>query len=298
MSISHLFLWLTAAIWGFAFVAQSVGMEALGPYGFNATRFTLAALSMLPLIYFLDGKKQHDKGLTLKAGLIAGSVLFAGATLQQIGLLYTTAANAGFITTTYMLIVPIAGLFLRHHIERQTWVGIILALVGLYVLTVGPNLTVQKGDAIEFLGAFFWAAHVLIVGHYSTKVPIVTFSVIQLVVVACGSWIMALAFETVSWEAIEVSWVAIAYAGIASSAIAYTLQTLGQKQVAPSSAALILSTEAVFAAIGGWWLMDETLSSRELAGCGLIFVGMMISQWPKRKRATSDKEDLLQAPSA
>ena len=298
MSISHLFLWLTAAIWGFAFVAQSVGMEALGPYGFNATRFTLAALSMLPLIYFLDGKKQHDKGVTLKAGLIAGSVLFAGATLQQIGLLYTTAANAGFITTTYMLIVPIAGLFLRHHIERQTWVGIILALVGLYVLTVGPNLTVQKGDAIEFLGAFFWAAHVLIVGHYSTKVPIVTFSVIQLVVVACGSWIMALAFETVSWEAIEVSWVAIAYAGIASSAIAYTLQTLGQKQVAPSSAALILSTEAVFAAIGGWWLMDETLSSRELAGCGLIFVGMMISQWPKRKRATSDKEDLLQAPSA
>ncbi|GAB3488407.1 DMT family transporter [Marinomonas epiphytica] len=284
MTISHAFLWLTAAIWGFAFVAQSVGMDLLGPYSFNATRFTLAALSMLPLAYCFERHRTGDLALTLKAGCLAGLVLFAGATLQQVGLLYTTAANAGFITTMYMLFVPLIGLFLKHTIERNTWFGIILALTGLYTLTVGPNLTIQKGDGIELIGAFFWAGHVLIVGYYSRKVPIISFSIVQLIVVAALSWILALSFETITWQAVKASWLPLVYAGIASSAIAYSLQTLGQKNVAPSSAALILSTEAVFAALGGWWLMGEVLSGRELAGCALIFIGMMVSQWPTKRR--------------
>ena len=284
MTISHMFLWLTATIWGFAFVAQSVGMESLGPYSFNAARFTLAALSMLPLAYLFERHRKADISLTIKAGAIAGLILFSGATLQQIGLLYTTAANAGFITTMYMLIVPIAGLFLKHTIERHTWLGIVLAVVGLYTLTVGPNLSIQKGDAIELAGAFFWAAHVLVVGFYSRKVPIISFSIVQLVIVAVLSWILALLTEQPTWQHIQQSWLPLVYAGIASSAIAYSLQTLGQKNVAPSSAALILSTEAVFAAIGGWLLMDEYLSTREFMGCALIFVGMIISQWPRQNK--------------
>lgn len=282
MSISHLFLWTTAAIWGFAFVAQSVGMQNLGPYSFNAARFTLAALSMLPLVYIFDRHRVSDLRLTLKAGAMTGLVLFCGATLQQIGLLYTTTANAGFITTMYMLFVPIIGLFLKHTISRKTWIGILLSLVGLYTLTVGPNLSIQYGDSLELLGAIFWAGHVLIVGFYSRKVPIVSFSVVQLVVVAILSWIMSLTTEQPSWQAIENSWLPLLYAGIASSAIAYTLQAIGQKNVAPSSAALILSTEAVFAALGGWLFMEETLSQRELMGCALIFFGMIISQWPRK----------------
>lgn len=289
MTISHGFLWLTAVIWGFAFVAQSVGMDLLGPYSFNATRFTLAALSMLPLAYLFERHRRADLSLTLKAGAIAGLVLFLGATLQQVGLLYTTAANAGFITTMYMLFVPIAGLFLKHKIARNTWFGIILALVGLFMLTVGPNLSIQKGDGIELIGAFFWAGHVLVVGYYSRKVPIISFSIVQLVIVAVLSWLMALSFEQPTWQAIQLSWLPLVYAGIASSAIAYSLQTLGQKNVSPSSAALILSTEAVFAAIGGWLLMNETLSHRELLGCAFIFVGMMASQWPTKQTKAADQ---------
>lgn len=282
MTTSHGFLWLTAVIWGFAFVAQSVGMDSLGPYSFNAARFTLAALSMLPLAYLFERHRKADFVLTVQAGSIAGVILFLGATLQQVGLLYTTAANAGFITAMYMLFVPIIGLFLKHTIARNTWLGIILALFGLYILTIGPNLSIQKGDGIELIGAFFWAGHVLVVGFYSRKVPIISFSIIQLIIVAVFSWIMALSFEQPTWQAVQLSWLPLVYAGIASSAIAYSLQTLGQKKVAPSSAALILSTEAVFAAIGGWLLLSEALSSRELAGCALIFVGMMVSQWPTK----------------
>ncbi|ETX10752.1 membrane protein [Marinomonas ushuaiensis DSM 15871] len=282
MTLSHLLLWLTAVIWGFAFVAQSIGMESLGPYSFNAARFTLAALSMLPLAYIFDRHRKSDLHLTLKAGGITGLILFSGATLQQIGLLYTTAANAGFITTMYMVFVPIIGLLLKHAISRNTWLGMLLALIGLYTLTVGPNLSIQYGDALELVGAIFWAGHVLIVGYYSRKVPIISFSIVQLVVVAMLSWIMALMTEQPTWQAIESSWLPLVYAGIASSAVAYTLQTIGQKNVAPSSAALILSTEAVFAAIGGWLLMSETLSQRELIGCVFIFIGIIISQWPQK----------------
>ncbi|MDB4837172.1 DMT family transporter [Marinomonas sp.] len=284
MTISHVFLWLTAAIWGLAFVAQSIGMESLGPYSFNAIRFTLAALSILPLAYLFERHRKADFALTLKAGAITGFILFCGATFQQIGLLYTSTANAGFITAMYILFVPIAGLFLRHTIERHTWLGIALAMIGLYTLTVGPSLSIQKGDGLQLLGAFFWTAHVLIVGYYSRKVPIISFSLAQIVVVAVLSWVLALTSEQPTWQAIQMSWLPLVYAGIASSAIAFSLQTLGQKNVAPSSAALILSTEAVFAAIGGWIIMGEALSERELLGGGLMFIGMIISQWPRQNK--------------
>ncbi|MCV2401264.1 DMT family transporter [Marinomonas sp. C2222] len=286
MTISHLFLWLTAAIWGLAFVAQSVGMESIGPYTFNAVRFTLAALSMLPLAYLLERHRKSDFGLTLKAGMMTGLVLFSGATLQQIGLLYTSTANAGFITAMYMLFVPIIGLFLKHTIERHTWLGIFLALGGLYFLTIGPNLTIQKGDGLELIGAIFWAVHVLLIGFYSRKVPIISYSIVQFVVVALLSWILAFSAEQPTWHGIQLSWLPLLYTGVASSALAFSLQILGQKNVSPSAAALILSTEAVFAAIGGWWLMNEVLSILELMGCVLIFIGMIISQWPRQTRAT------------
>ncbi|ADZ92228.1 DMT family transporter [Marinomonas mediterranea] len=287
MSISHLFLWITAAIWGFAFVAQNIGMEELGPYGFNAARFTLATLAMLPLAIIFDRKSTIDLAVSLKAGLSGGVILFIGSTLQQVGIQYTSTANAGFITAIYMLIVPLMGLFLKHRIERKVWFGIAFTVVGFYLLTVGPNLTVHKGDSLMLVGAFFWASHVLVVNHFVNRVPVITFSVIQLMVVAALSWGVALSIEEVSWSAIEVSWLPIAYTGIASSAIAYSLQMLGQKGVSPSIAALILSTEAVFAALGGWIFLSEELTARAIFACTLIFAGMIISQWPQSKKTLS-----------
>ncbi|TDO96435.1 DMT family transporter [Marinomonas balearica] len=288
MSISQLFLWITAAIWGFAFVAQSVGMEELGPYGFNAARFTLATLAMLPLAFFFDRKYNIDVRVTTQAGLSGGLILFIGSALQQVGLQYTSTANAGFITALYMLIVPLIGLFLKHKIEPKVWCGVAFAIVGFYLLTVGPHLSIHKGDSLMLIGAFFWASHVLVVNHYVSKVRIVTFSVIQLMVVSVLSWGVALSIEDISWAAISISWMPIVYTGVASSAIAYTLQMLGQKNVAPSIAALILSTEAVFAALGGWLLLDEELTSRSIFACALIFLGMLISQWPTTKKVLTE----------
>ena len=155
MSIAHIFLWATAAIWGFAFVAQSVGMESLGPHSFNAMRFLLATLSLLPLLFIFKPKQSQDNSKLWLGGLAAGNCLFLGFTCQQIGLQYTTAGNAGFITSMYIVFVPILGLILGHKTERHTWIGVGLALIGLYSLTVGPNLSINKGDAIELLGTLF-----------------------------------------------------------------------------------------------------------------------------------------------
>ena len=293
MSIAHLLLWTTAAIWGFAFVAQSVGMESLGPHSFNAVRFLLATLSLLPLLYLFKSNKAQEKKKLWVGGMAAGSCLFLGFTCQQIGLQYTTAGNAGFITSMYIVFVPILGLLLGHKTEKHTWVGVALALVGLYSLTVGPNLAINKGDAIELLGTLFWTGHVLLIGYLSRYVSALPLAIVQFFVATLLATVTAFALESPTIEGIKMAWWPLVYAGVASSGIAFTLQTLGQKNVSPSVSALILSSEAVFAVLGGWLFMEETLSTRALVGCGFIMTGMIISQWP---RQTKPAIELAQQP--
>jgi drug/metabolite transporter (DMT)-like permease len=286
MSIAHLFLWSTAAIWGFAFVAQSVAMDSIGPHSFNAARFLLATLSLLPLLLIFKPKKsQHAKQLWL-GGIAGGGCLFLGSTFQQVGLQYTTAGNAGFITSMYIVLVPIAGILLGHKTESNLWVGVVLAIIGLYCLTVGPNFSINKGDAIELVGTFFWTAHVLIIAYLSRYVSALPLSIVQFMVATLLACLTALTLESPTLKEFELAWWPLIYTGVASSGIAFTLQTLGQKNVSPSVSALILSTEGVFSVIGGWMLMGETLSTRALIGCGFILIGIIVSQWPRSPKET------------
>lgn len=284
ISPSHLLLICVAAIWGFAFVAQSAGMDYLGPHSFNAARFLLGALSLVPL-WFLMGKKRLPQGKTLiLGGLAAGTIMFGGFSFQQIGLLYTTAGNAGFITGMYIVMVPIAGILLGQSTNLQTWSGVILAVLGLYSLSIGPDFEMAYGDLLELIGACFWTAHVIIIGWLSRKVDAIGLSICQFLVATVWATIAALLYETPTFTDFQGAWLPLLYAGVASSGIACTLQIIGQRKVEPSVTALILSTEAIFAVIGGWLLLGETLGSKELLGCSLMLAGMLVSQWPSRKR--------------
>ncbi|RDE25202.1 DMT family transporter [Motiliproteus coralliicola] len=284
ISPSHLLLICVAAIWGFAFVAQSAGMDYLGPHSFNAARFLLGALSLVPL-WFLMGKKRLPQGRTLiLGGLAAGTIMFGGFSFQQIGLLYTTAGNAGFITGMYIVMVPIAGILLGQSTNLQTWSGVILAVLGLYSLSIGPDFEMAYGDLLELIGACFWTAHVIVIGWLSRKVDAIGLSICQFLVAAVWATIAALLYETPTLIDFQGAWLPLLYAGVASSGIACTLQIIGQRKVEPSVTALILSTEAIFAVIGGWLLLGETLGSKELLGCSLMLAGMLVSQWPSRKR--------------
>lgn len=283
MSISHLFLWLTASIWGFAFVAQSTAMEVIGPHTFNAVRFLLATLSLIPLLFIFKTKQHYDFKALLKGSFAAGSLLFCGFTFQQTGLLHTTAGNAGFITSMYIVLVPLVGLLFKHTVDRLTWSGITIALIGFYALTIGPNFSINKGDALELAGTFFWTCHVLLISYLSRSLPALPLSIFQFAIATVWASVTAFIFEEPSMASIELAWWPLVYAGVASSGIAFTLQTMGQRNVAPSTTALILSMEAVFAVIGGWLFMGEILSDRALFGCGLIFTGMIVSQWPRKE---------------
>ncbi|MCZ2721239.1 DMT family transporter [Marinomonas sp. 15G1-11] len=283
MSISHIMLWCTAIIWGFAFVAQSAGMENLGPYSFNAARFAMASCALIPLLFLFPSKQSYQFKKLLIVGSVAGVVLFIGSSLQQIGLLYTSAGNAGFITSLYIVLVPIFGLLLSQKTTRKAWLGIAVAIVGFYILTIEPGFKINYGDALEFIGAMFWASHVLVIGYYSRHLPAIPLSIIQCIITALLSIIAASALEDNSIEDFKAAWLPLLYAGVASSSIAYTLQIIGQKKVSASISALILSTESVFAVIGGWLFMGEILSAKAYVGCAFILLGMIISQWPQKK---------------
>ncbi|WP_426415689.1 DMT family transporter [Aestuariirhabdus sp. LZHN29] len=286
ISRSHLLLISVAAIWGFAFVAQSAGMDYLEPHSFNAARFVLGAISLIPLWLVMSrGKMPHGRTLWI-GGLLAGCVMFGGFTFQQIGLLHTTAGNAGFITGMYIVMVPIVGTLLGQSTNPQTWIGVLLAVLGLYSLTIGPEFKVNYGDMLELVGALFWTAHVLIIGWLSRKVDAISLSICQFAVAALLAMLFAITTETPTMQGFQAAWMPLLYAGIASSGIACTLQIIAQRKVEPSVTALILSTEAIFAVIGGWMLLGESMGSKQLLGCCLMLMGMLVSQWPTgRQRA-------------
>ena len=279
-------LLLTAAIWGFAFVAQRVGMEHIGPFLFNAIRFALGSLSLLPLIYLGMGNGRSEstppipisKGAKIAGSLLAGSVLFGGASLQQIGIVYTTAGKAGFITGLYVILVPIIGLKWGRKASTGTWIGALLAVTGLYLLSVTETFTIDKGDFLVLMSAFMWAAHVLWISWLSPRMNPLILASSQFAICSIFSLLAASALEPIILGSILAAAVPILYGGLCSVGIAYTLQVVAQRDAHPAHASILLSMEGAFAVLGGWLILNETLSLRGLAGCGFMLAGMVLSQ--------------------
>ena len=278
---SNLLLLLAAAIWGFAFVAQRVGMEHVGPFTFNGVRFLLGSLSLIPLIRYFHNDAlppRSELKSEVLAGLLAGTVLFVAASLQQVGLIYTTAGKAAFITCLYVILVPVVGIFLGQSVGKWTWLGCILAVVGLYFLCIKESASIQIGDLLQLIGAILWTLHILIIGYSARKVDVLKLSCFQFLTCSALSLVFAVMTETIIFNNILAAAVPILYGGFCSVGIAYTLQVVGQKHASPAAAAIILSMETVFAVIGGFLVLGERLDGQEIIGCVLMLAGMMVSQ--------------------
>jgi len=295
---ANLMMLLAASIWGFAFVAQRVGMETMGPHWFNSLRFFIGVVALMPVVIWMgrvqaksstEGPKSSTKTL-LMGGAVAGLLLFIGATFQQVGLQYTTAGKAGFITGMYIFFVPLIGLFFRMKTGLGTWLGAAIALWGLYLLSINEDFTLSKGDTLQLICAVAFAVHVLMIGYLASRMDTVKLSLMQFFVAGLLAMILALYFEQLTWGMIKSTAVPLLFAGVMSTGIGYTLQTIAQQHAHPSHAAIILSSEGVFAVIGGFLLLNEVLPAQGLLGCGLILVGMLMSQlmprltWPRRTK--------------
>jgi drug/metabolite transporter (DMT)-like permease len=291
-------LLLTALIWGAAFVAQRVGGATMGPYAFNGIRFALGAVSVLPLVFWQRGSAlllPPPKWLSLpKACFLLGLALFAGTTFQQIGLEYTTAGKAGFITALYIIAVPLMGIFFHNPLRLFPVLGCVIGLIGLYLLAWHPDQAVNVGDLLELGGVGFWGFSILGISAFVKYYPslllafgeILTCSVLSF---AC----MFVTGETFTWEIIRQTAVPLLYGGIMSSGVAYTLQVIGQSHVAPVEASLILSCEMIFSALSGYLILGEVMSGREIWGCVIMGCGIFLAQIPSRiiwQGQTSTKE--------
>jgi len=280
-------LWATSAIWGFAFVAQRAGMEFIGPFTFNGIRFLLGSASLIPLIFWMKYKQQSPAAKQkniLKGGLLAGLVLFIGASLQQAGMVYTEAGKAGFITGFYVILVPLIGVFIGQYITKLLWAGAFIALAGLYLLTINGPFVLQKGDFLILLSAFFWAAHVQIINKLVDTHAALPLSAFQFAICGILSLLTASIFETISITTINQAIWPLLYGGFMSVGIAYTMQVVAQQHVHPAYASIILSFETVFAVIGGWLLLNEILSLSNILGCLLMLAGIVIVQiWGSKR---------------
>ena len=281
----NLLLLLTALIWGAAFVAQSAGVEQNGPFTFNTIRMILGGIVLIPCIALFDkmrhvrlGWRSADKNLWV-GGCLCGVALFTGATLQQFGIQYTSAGKAGFITALYVIFVPLCRLFAGKRPGKLLWGSVALAAAGMYLLCMDGSLALSKGDVLVLLGAFGFTAHILIIDHFSQKVDGVRMSCIQFFVAGALSLVCMFLFEAPSVPAILSAWAPILYAGLLSCGVAYTLQVVAQKDTDPTVASLILCLESVFAVLFGWLLLGETLSMKELLGCILMFVAIVLAQF-------------------
>lgn len=299
LSSSHLILLCVAVIWGGGFVAQKSGMDNLGPYSFNTARFVLATLSLIPVWIYMRRRYssealQSDQRYFWLGGLVAGLLLTAGLTMQQVGLQYTTAGNAGFITGMYIVIVPVLGLlFFRQKTRGLTWAGIMLAVIGLYQLSAVPagwGFTMSYGDSLQLVSAVIWAMHVLVLGWLARRVKdLVGLSAVQSVVCAVVSYVLMLMLEeqSVQWGDFAAESVPLLYSGIMASGVAFTLQIIGQRGVKSEVAALILSFEAVFALLMGILFLGESFGGREMLGCGLMMAGILLTLLPERQWNTN-----------
>lgn len=280
---NSLLLLLTAFIWGAAFVAQSVGGEAVGCFTFNGVRSLIGALVLLPVIWLMDAKKKEDQKTLITGGICCGVMLCIASNFQQFGISFTTVGKAGFITAMYILIVPILGLFMKKKPGLQVWLGVVLAMMGLYLLCMtSESFSLSKGDFLVLICAGFFSLHILIIDYFSPKVDGVRMSCIQFLVCGILSMVMAFIFETPEVSVILSGWLPILYAGVLSCGVAYTLQIVGQKNMDPTVASLILSLESVFSVLAGWLILNQTLSLRELSGCVLMFLAIILAQLPQK----------------
>lgn len=296
---ANLLLVLTAAIWGLGFVAQRLGADHMGAMSFNAARFAIGAVSLLPLIWWFARRRRtaplvvpeppagevYDETppepaqsrSPLLPGLAAGAVLFSAAGLQQLGLETTTAGKAGFITGLYIVLVPVLGLLVGHRATRAVWVGLGLAVPGLYLLSMTEELTIAPGDLLVLAGAVFWAVHILVIDHFVRTVDALRLSAAQFAACALLSAGVALVVEDRPFAGLGPALWAVLYGGLFAVGVAYTLQVVAQRHAKASHAALLLSLEAVFGALGGWLLLGEVMSGRMLLGCALVMTGIVVS---------------------
>tara|TARA_R110001592_G_scaffold199938_6_gene448652 strand:+ start:19775 stop:20704 length:930 start_codon:yes stop_codon:yes gene_type:complete len=273
---------ITAVIWGSTFVAQSMGMEHVGPFLYTGLRFLLGALAILPLVLLVRpraGSTGHRFTWPMVLGsLVLGLVLTLGINLQQVGLMFTTVTNSGFITGLYVILVPVFGLFIGMRTGVGTWAGAGLALVGMLLLSVTADYTIARGDWLQLTGAACWAIHVLLVSALASRYDPVRVAFCQFVVCAIISLALAIIFEPIVWTSIVLAGPAILYGGLLAVGVGFTLQVVAQRNAIASHAAVILSLEAVFAALAGWLILNETLSLRGFIGCCLMLAGMLIAQ--------------------
>lgn len=283
---------LTAFIWGTAFVAQSVGMDYLEPFTFNGVRSFIGGAALIPCILVLEkingkgGKEKAESGRRdlLIGGIACGLLLFAASSLQQLGIQYTTAGKAGFITAFYIVIVPVLGIFLGKRLGWKVWAAVALALAGLYFLCITEKFTLGKGDILIFFCALIFSVHILVIDYFSPKVEGMKMSCIQFFVCGIASLPPMFLMETPKAAAMLEGWLPLMYAGVLSCGVAYTLQIIGQKNMNPAIASLILSLESCFSVLAGWLVLHERLSVRESVGCILMFVAIILAQLPDKEK--------------
>lgn len=293
-------LLLTAFIWGVSFVAQSVGMDYVGPFTFNCVRSIIGGLFLIPCIFVLNKlnpkreaeyqglsseEQKGNKKTLLKGGILCGVAICVASNLQQFGISYTTVGKAGFITALYIVVVPILGLFFRKKCSPAVWFGVILAVAGLYFLCITDGLSIQMGDFLVFLCAMAFSVHIMIIDHFTQLVDGVKMSCIQFLVCGVLSGICMFLFEQPNIHDILAAWQPVLYAGIMSCGVAYTLQIVGQKGMNPTVASLILSLESVISVLAGLVLLGQMLSGREIIGCVCMFAAIILAQLPSRKKA-------------
>lgn len=284
-------LLLAAMVWGAAFVAQSVGMDHVGPFTFQATRQLLACIVLLPIIVLRDRaggdinrpKNKADRITLWKAGFVCGALLFIAASLQQFGLLHTTPGKSGFITALYVIMVPIFGIFLKKKIPFAVWISVILALIGLYFLCMDGSMTLGKGELLTLACALCFTFHILFLSHISHKVDGVRLACLQFFFCGLISIPFMLLTEKVNLSDILACWLPICYTGMISSGVGYTLQIVAQRDTNPTLASIAMSMESVFAVLFGWLLMNEAMGLREIIGCVLMFSAIILAQLPERK---------------
>ena len=279
-------LFITALIWGLAFVAQRLG-AGMGSFTFNGVRFLLGAASLIPVIFVLERGPVSAKALkyTALAGIGGGVILFIAASLQQFGVALTgSAGKSGFITGLYTVLVPVLGVFLGRKTGVLTWIGAACAVLGLYLLSVPDIRNIEAGDVVLLIGAFFWAGHILFIDRFIHSIKVIRFSMIQAFTCGLLSLASAFLFEKVTLGGISAGIIPILYCGLLSTGVAYTLQSIGQKGVEPAKAAIIFSLETLFSALGGAWLLGEKMDARGYAGCVFIFAGIIVSQLTFKKR--------------
>ena len=284
---------LTATIiWGFAFIAQSVGMDLIGPFTFQMVRCLLAVALLVPLSFLLDlGKCSMKESLEKwknpklwKSSMFCGIALFAASSLQQIGLVYTDAGKAGFLTAMYIVLTPVVGLFRGNKVPKTTVFSVVLAVVGLYLISCLGVSEFNKGDLFVMGCALCFAVQINCIDHFCGELDGFRMNCIQALTVAIISAPCVFFTETVDMGNLMACWGPLCFAGCLSMGIAYSLQIVGQKEIEPTAASLIMSLESVFAVLGGWWLLKERMAPHELIGCGLVFAAVIISQLPENKK--------------